>query len=216
MKKTDNKYLLTLLKELFNWEPPTKEGKFCKCCGEVKPLTEFYASKWSKDGKQYRCKSCDKVQSEKYRKDNPTYLTDRQKERLLDPIEREKHLQRVQANQQSFPAGVYAISNIHTGEVIYIGESHQPYVRMIQHFSETGKKGGISEVSPIATDIGKGLLNRLDLKFEIISEADDEEERLTLEEYFIRKLKPKYNILYVTKQVNSGSLGGSLQNDIKV
>lgn len=32
--------------------------KFCKCCGQVKPLSEFQHNKQSKDGYDYKCKEC--------------------------------------------------------------------------------------------------------------------------------------------------------------
>lgn len=35
--------------------------KRCSKCGEMKPLDEFHNDKWSKDGKQARCKACRKV-----------------------------------------------------------------------------------------------------------------------------------------------------------
>lgn len=42
--------------------------KKCTGCKEDKPLDCFYNYKQSKDGKSYRCKACDKLQSIAYRK----------------------------------------------------------------------------------------------------------------------------------------------------
>ena len=46
--------------------------KQCTKCNETKPLTEFHTYKRTKDGKQYRCKSCAKVARKAYYKANKT------------------------------------------------------------------------------------------------------------------------------------------------
>ncbi|MBE6964574.1 MAG: hypothetical protein E7441_00895 [Ruminococcaceae bacterium] len=40
-------------------EIPCDTEKTCKCCGEVKPLTEFAKEKRNKDGRKNICKKCD-------------------------------------------------------------------------------------------------------------------------------------------------------------
>jgi len=45
--------------------------KRCSVCRELKPLSEFYNSKKSKDGKGYRCKPCDTIARKKWSLDNP-------------------------------------------------------------------------------------------------------------------------------------------------
>jgi hypothetical protein len=201
-EKPDNNYLLKLLKGLFDFTPPV-ESKLCKRCNTVKPLTDFYKSKSAKDGRQHHCAECNREKTREYNKLNPGRAKAYQEKKLSNPIEKEKHLFRVKRNQASLPSGVYAISDVNTEEVLYIGESAQPYIRMIQHFSETGVEGGVSEVSPIATDIGKGILKREDLVFEIIMETSEEEERKVMEQYFIKRLKPKYNTNYLTQHAYS-------------
>lgn len=43
-------------------------GKVCCCCGEWKPLNDYYNWSRSKDGKGSRCKACTKVyQTERYK-----------------------------------------------------------------------------------------------------------------------------------------------------
>lgn len=44
--------------------------KTCTTCKEIKPLEEFFNSKTYKDGKGYRCKSCDTLARNKYRAKN--------------------------------------------------------------------------------------------------------------------------------------------------
>lgn len=41
--------------------------KRCVACSEVKPLSEFYNSKRSKDGKHRRCRSCEREYIQQYR-----------------------------------------------------------------------------------------------------------------------------------------------------
>lgn len=45
--------------------------KTCTVCKIEKPLKSFYNYKASKDGKAYRCKSCDDLARKKWRKENP-------------------------------------------------------------------------------------------------------------------------------------------------
>ena len=46
--------------------------KKCTVCNEEKPLDEFYNYKTSKDGKSYRCKSCDSAARRQYYLENET------------------------------------------------------------------------------------------------------------------------------------------------
>ena len=45
--------------------------KTCTVCKETKPIGEFYNYKASKDGKAYRCKTCDNKARNKWREENP-------------------------------------------------------------------------------------------------------------------------------------------------
>ena len=45
--------------------------KTCSVCKQNKPLDEFYNSKQTKDGKGYRCKSCDYKARKKWTENNP-------------------------------------------------------------------------------------------------------------------------------------------------
>ena len=45
--------------------------KQCAPCGLIKSLSEFYNYKRSKDGKSYRCKTCDDLATKKWKADNP-------------------------------------------------------------------------------------------------------------------------------------------------
>ncbi len=45
--------------------------KTCTVCGQSKELSEFYNYKATKDGKMYRCKSCDNASRKKWKEINP-------------------------------------------------------------------------------------------------------------------------------------------------
>ena len=44
--------------------------KTCAVCKEIKPFDSYYNSKTAKDGKGYRCKSCDDLARRKWRENN--------------------------------------------------------------------------------------------------------------------------------------------------
>lgn len=53
--------------------------KRCSKCGEVKPITEFYRDKTSKDGYCYCCKRCKLVYAKKYNKEHKQEVIERNK-----------------------------------------------------------------------------------------------------------------------------------------
>lgn len=52
------------------WNTDTVRTKKCTDCGEIKPITEFYKRKESKDGHQSICKECSKRYNQKWNRDN--------------------------------------------------------------------------------------------------------------------------------------------------
>ena len=46
----------------------TIQTKTCSKCKQIKPLTEFYTRKASKDGKTYSCKMCINIINDRYKK----------------------------------------------------------------------------------------------------------------------------------------------------
>jgi hypothetical protein len=59
------------------------KNKKCTVCKKHKPLSCFYNSKTSKDGKGYRCKECDTVARKKWSQDNPERAKESRRGRLL-------------------------------------------------------------------------------------------------------------------------------------
>jgi hypothetical protein len=47
------------------------ESKFCRDCGQVKRLDEFYIHSGMADGYLNKCKECVKARERRYRRDNP-------------------------------------------------------------------------------------------------------------------------------------------------
>jgi hypothetical protein len=54
-----------------------KTEKRCSTCGETKPLSEFYRSSTTRDGRQYRCKPCDKQTTITWQRENRDRYADR-------------------------------------------------------------------------------------------------------------------------------------------
>lgn len=63
--------------------------KICSKCGRELPLTEYYKSKWNKDGFQNYCKECCKQHNKQFRIDNPTYMKDYNKQYSINNTEYE-------------------------------------------------------------------------------------------------------------------------------
>jgi hypothetical protein len=138
--------------------------KTCSLCAELKPTTNFYKCKKSKDGLQYRCKDCSDVNSKRvlkgdksaivYRIDNPigeTYIgkTKRSPQsRWCDHKSTYKY-QKLHGIKSRFPLlhnsfDIFGVEN-HTFEVmIDMGDVSKQELRneeakMIQAFKKTGK-----------------------------------------------------------------------------
>lgn len=65
------------------------ETKKCSKCGVIKPHEDFAIKKASKDGRNSRCKECDKMVSAQYRSDNP------EKANLSSKKSKQKHSEAV-------------------------------------------------------------------------------------------------------------------------
>ena len=63
-------------------ELPPKEKRCC-ACGEIKPASEFYTSKWIKDGLDSKCKPCSIDYATRWKLANPERFKERRREHLL-------------------------------------------------------------------------------------------------------------------------------------
>jgi len=94
-------------------------------------------------------------------------------------------LKRINKYRNSIPAGVYCIK--HFDKVVYVGESKTPIVRRDYHFGAKTDRN-IS----IPAQYIKG--NKENYTFELLVEEKSKSKRLQLEDYYIKKYKPKFNI----------------------
>jgi group I intron endonuclease len=100
---------------------------------------------------------------------------------------REIHYRARQKYINSVPSGIYKIKNLKTGE-FYIGASVKPVRRITEHFTLSKKKDKVSpHLHNSLLEFGKsnfiwGML-----------EYCPENNLLEREQYWINKLKPKYN-----------------------
>ncbi len=56
------------------------DSKLCKKCATIKPISEFYKKKFSKDGFTIECKTCWLIETKKYRDNNPDKIKSANKE----------------------------------------------------------------------------------------------------------------------------------------
>jgi len=81
--------------------------KQCSSCGVSKDTSEFYLNKNTKDGRQYCCKSCSKLNVLKYRpikgkKRKRTEAEKKQQKREWDKQYRKNHPGKVRANKRKY------------------------------------------------------------------------------------------------------------------
>jgi hypothetical protein len=174
--------------------------KNCKKCKQDKDLSEYYKSH---KGKYYSpwCKNCSKQKNKQYRIDHPEKYRqynkkfrqdnpDYQKQYYQD--NKEQFSQCRNKNNQSIPPGIYGIYE--HDQLIYIGESAKPYARIAIHFSNTTN---LDNGSPVAQNIGAGILQRKNLSFKMLEYVDDDNARRQRETVLIQHYQPKYNNHYV-------------------
>ena len=97
-----------------------EQTKVCITCKEDKPLDQFSKLSIAKDGKQSSCKECNKIVNANFRKNRPKY----QKKYYHTEVGRANKIKALNKSWDSLGAGVYKVTNKHTGE-IYIGSSTQ-------------------------------------------------------------------------------------------
>jgi hypothetical protein len=140
--------------------------KKCSKCHETKELTEFYKHRAGKDGVDSTCKICIKSQAKQWQIDNPekSYATKR------------KYAKKIQ--------GVYAIYE--NNKCLYVGESNQVIFRTHIHKSRIKNP----ESARTHKQLYYNLQQHINIEFKILEETSNHKER---EQYWINKLKPKYN-----------------------
>jgi hypothetical protein len=144
--------------------------KICSKCKVEKPVSEYYKHNSNKDGLQGQCKSCMKEKSTQWAKNNPDKI--------------KKIIHKYHTKKQ----GIY---EWYDGDIsLYIGQSKRLLNRISNHKSyfnnpELAKKETQHFLYPL-------LQQHENASIRIIEECSPEV-LLEREQYYINKLKPKYN-----------------------
>jgi len=107
-------------------------------------------------------------------------------------------------------SGVYIITNIESNNY-YIGSSYNMFNRISQHKSELKKK---KHTNPILQKVYNkyGLEN---FKFEVLAKCP-KEYLIKLEQWFIDKMKPEYNICKVAGRPNAPIITDEFRNKVSL
>ena len=138
--------------------------KKCSKCCETKEFIEFYKNTRTKDKLDTYCKTCKYIKTTNWRLNNSSRKNE------LDKRWKYKI------------AGVYAIYE--KGKCLYVGESK----RVLDRFSNHNE--GINKIKGPHKKLYEKLSQHIHLIFGVIEETPNHKER---EQYWINKLKPKYN-----------------------
>ena len=114
--------------------------KKCSKCSELKPVEMFAKCKVSKDGLQYKCKQCDKLNSKQRRNDNPGYYKQWHKDNLeykkqqskqwrLNNPECKKQMDKQYHESLKLPYHIVYLLPDHN----YVGVTNNPTCRMNRH-----------------------------------------------------------------------------------
>lgn len=184
------------------------KNKKCTRCKIEKPISEFHKE-------SVYCKLCQKEYSHeydmlrktKYDYSNPFYKENKKVcsrcgvEKILFDFTRDykgtyglkticnecRRPYYKNKKEDTYCPAIYNIINKTNGDVLYVGQTTTPELRMNAHFSSYTN-------SPISKVISSGEIDSNDLIFEIIEYVEDKKLRLERESYWIKEKKPKYNI----------------------
>ena len=122
--------------------------KTCSSCQQELPLSLFYNSKVSSDGKGYRCKTCDGAARKAYHKKHPEKVRNKQRDNRrkwaydLNKEDFEKLLAK-----QSGKCGICCVELDHS-----FGKHHKRNKLVVDHCHNTGKVRGL-----LCTMCNKGI-----------------------------------------------------------
>lgn len=165
--------------------------KQCSTCKQLKSLNDFGNNKTRPDGKEYQCKTCANEYRKQVRQNNPEM--NRTSVKNWTDKNKQKHLYNIIKLQQSIPSGIYKITCLVNGKR-YIGKSEKPYTRKTTHFSIYSNPLNPKTNPLLQADLK--LYGKDNFTFEIIEHCsvDMLDKR---EQYWIKELKPEYNIQYL-------------------
>lgn len=88
--------------------------KTCYICKKQKPISQFYRDRSTPDGRQYRCKECDKAKSIKWQRESG-YNSEREKSKRQESQRKAKTAVKIAVKQGKLP-NVKSISCVDCGE----------------------------------------------------------------------------------------------------
>ena len=147
--------------------------KKCNKCHETKELDKFYPSMLKRS--IYHCKKCHNKVSLDNAKKGKYWLKHNKNESAIKS--RAKYAFKI--------AGVYAIYE--NGECLYVGESKRVLHRWADHVSY---KNNLNSKESKRNSLYSKLSQHQHIIFGVLEETPNHKER---EQYWITKLKPKYN-----------------------
>lgn len=139
----------------------------------------------------YVCKVCANDINKPYYKEIKSKSDYKDKVKKYREKHKVSHLKNVIKLQQSIEAGIYGI--FEDCKLVYIGQSVEPYTRMVNHFSSCAT----SQCSAIAPLIASGEIQRDNLRFKMLEFINDTSTRKAREKCLIQRYEPIYNDLYV-------------------
>ena len=156
----------------------------CKVCNDKLILGKNFKEYQLKNG-NYKCWDC----NYKIAKATNYARMDKHKKQLNEsyPKFRDRRLKYSKKYSKQINPGIYGV--FYDCKLIYIGESCSPQQRQRQHFSETGKFGGINNNSIIS----RQGLDRDKLRFKMLKFIDDTPTRKKQEAELIQRYRPLYN-----------------------
>jgi hypothetical protein len=158
--------------------------KNCKKCNVELIVGENIAPSMFKNS-DFKCKECKKQLNKKWVKDNAEYSTQYRK------TERSRS-SRIKF-QHSIPPGVYEI--LYKGIRKYVGQSKQPYHRIVRHFSKYSNLEDAYSMSPVCYKLTIGEIQREDLSFNILEFEDDKQRREEIEQRYIDESTGLWNVV---------------------
>ena len=136
----------------------TMDTKKCTKCGEIKELDQFFKNKRHKDGFQYDCKECRRVDQKSWKKANPEKVKAGRKRykksnpKKLAAIQRNCHRKKILGKANKSTKHTYLITD---GEFVKIGSFTDGKLDKRLSMLQTGNPRKLSVIATSASNVEK-------------------------------------------------------------